>query len=332
MPIVRRARGLHLLAALFAVGHTICAPAADLPASQPYPNRPIHIVVAEAGAQSDTMARALAPSLRRTLGQPIVVENRGGAGGTVGAQSVAQARADGYTLLIGGLNNIVLATLLRSHLPYDAAHFLPLVGLIRVPYGIAVSKRIPVGNIEELAVYARAHPGEVSFASGGTGSTSQLALELLRSRLDLNMMHVPYRGVSLALPDLIGSRVDVVATDLARLLPLHRTGSARIIAVSGASRAAAAPQIATVAEQGLPGYDIEPWYGLFAPAGTPADILESVSRAVTEALRSEEVRTILPRQGYEPMPMSSADLRDLIAAETRKYADLIDKAGLRNSQ
>jgi tripartite-type tricarboxylate transporter receptor subunit TctC len=279
------------------------------------------------------MARAIAPTFTRKLGQPVVIENRIGAGGTIGAQSVAQARADGYTLLIGGINTLVTAALQRPDLQYaPATDFVPLGGLIRVPYAIAVAARIPVHSVAELAAYARAHPGEISFASGGTGSTSQLAIELLKSRLELNMLHVPYRGIIAALPDFIGGRVDLLATDLAILLPLQKAGSIRIIATGGAQRASMAPDIPTVAEQGVPGYEIQPWYGLYAPSGTPREIAEMLSDSLSEALRSDQVRKVLVDQGYELMPLSPASLRELSITETRKYADLLDKTGLRNSR
>ncbi|TMG86550.1 MAG: tripartite tricarboxylate transporter substrate binding protein [Betaproteobacteria bacterium] len=302
-------------------------------AAQPYPNRAIHIVVAaEPGGQSDLMARAIATSFTRTLGQPVVIENRTGSGGTIGAHNVAQARADGHTLLIGGINNMVLATLLRSDLPYAPADLLPLGGMIRVLYGIAVTSRIPVKDLAEFAAYARAHPGEVSFASGGTGSSSQLAIELLKSRLALDMFHVPYRGILAAMPDLVSGRVDMLATDLALLLPLEKAGSIHLLAVGGARRASAAPQIPTVAEQGLPGYAVEPWYGLFAPVRIPKEIADTLSRALAEALRSDEVRKVVLAQGYEPMPLSGEALRALAAEETKKYAAIVEAAGLRNSQ
>ena len=324
-------RRLASMASIALTGLALCSPPST---AQPYPNRPIHLVVAaEPGGQSDAMARAIAPSLARTLGQPLVIENRTGAGGTIGAQSVAQARADGYTLLIGGINNIVMAPLLRSDLRYaPATDLLPLGGIIRVPYGIAVTSRIPVNDLTELAAYARAHPGELSFASGGTGSTSQLAIELLKSGLALDILHVPYRGIVAALPDLVSGRVDVLATDLALLLPLARSGGVHLIAVGGARRAAAAPQIPTVAEQGLPGYAIEPWYGLFAPAGIPKPIAESLSRALAEALQSDDVRQALLAQGCEPTLMSAEALRALAVAEAAKYAGVVEAAGLRPSQ
>ena len=319
--------------ALGAAAVAACSLFSHASSAQPYPDRPIHIVVPEAGAQSDVMARTLAPLLTRALGQPVVIDNRTGAGGTIAAQTVARARPDGYTLLIGGINNIVLATLLRNDLGYAPATDLrPLGGIARVPYGIAVSRRIPARNLPELVAYARAHPGELSFGSSGTGSSSQLAIELLKSQATLDMVHVPYRSSVKALPDLIGGRIDLIACDLAAQLPLAKTGSLRIVAVAGARRAEAAPQIATVAEQGFSGYAVEPWYGLFAPASMPDELADALSRALGEALRSAKVHRNFAAQGYEPMPISGDALRTLAASEVAKYAGLIDAAGLRHSQ
>ena len=297
---------------------------------QTFPDRPIKIVVAEAGTQSDVMARAIAPSLERGLGQPVIIDNRGGAGGTIGVQRVVQARSDGYTLLVGGVNNVVLATLLRPDLPYTpTTDLVPLGGIARVPYGIAIASRIPAENLGEFIAYARAHPGNLSFASSGTGSSSQLAIELLKSRAALDMVHVPYRNNVLAIPDLITGRIDVLAADLALLQRQAKQGTIRLIAVAGARRADAMPELPTVAEQGVAGYAIEPWYGLFAPTGIPADVADMLSRALADALRSDDVRKQFATQGYEPLEVSGEALRLLMGAETMRYRGLLDGAGIR---
>ena len=323
---------MNRLAAL-ALGAACLVLSAEVANAQVYPTRPIHIVVAEPGTQSDAMGRAIVPALMRILGQPVVIDNQGGAGGTIAAQRVAQARGDGYTLLIGGVNNVVLATLVRAKLSYaPATDLLPLGGIARVPYGIAITRTIPAEDLTEFFKYARAHPGELSFGSSGTGSSSQLAIELLKARLGLDMLHVPYRGTTSALPDLIGGRIQVMASDLSLLLPQAKAGRIRLVAVTGPHRAEASPDTPTVAEQGVTGYAIEPWYGLFAPAGIPRDVEDALSRALAEALRSDEVRRQLLAQGYEPLPLSGNALRGFAVEETAKYSDLIDVAGLRNSQ
>jgi tripartite-type tricarboxylate transporter receptor subunit TctC len=300
---------------------------------QIYPDRPIKIVAAEAGTQSDVMARAIARSLERGLGQPVVIDNHGGAGGTIGVQRVVQARADGYTLLIGGVNNVVLAALLRPDLSYaPETDLVPLGGIARVPYGIAIASRIPAENLAQFIAYARARPGKLSFASSGTGSSSQLAIELLKSSTGLDMLHVPYRNNVLAIPDLIGGRIDVLAADLALLKRQVKQGTIRLIAVAGARRADAMPELPTVAEQGVAGYAIEPWYGLFAPAGTPANVADMLSRALADARRSDDVRKQFATQGYESLELSGKELRDLMDAETIRYRRVLDGAGMRIQQ
>ena len=300
---------------------------------QIYPDRPIKIVAAEPGTQSDVMARAIAPSLERGLGQPIVIDNRGGAGGTIGVQRVVRARADGYMLVIGGVNTVVLAALLRPDLSYaPKTDLVPLGGIARVPYGIAIANRIPAENLPEFIAYARAHPGKLSFASSGTGSSSRLAIELLKSSAGLDMLHVPYRNNVLAIPDLIGGRIDVLAADLALLKRQAKQGTIRLIAVAGARRADAMPELPTVAEQGVADYAIEPWYGLFAPAGTPAKVADMLSRALADARRSDDVRKRFATQGYESLDLSGKELRDLMDAETMRYRRVLDGAGVRIHQ
>jgi len=300
---------------------------------QAFPERPIRIVVAEPGTQSDAMARAIAPFLERKFGQPVVIDNRGGAGGTIAVQRVVQARADGHTLLVGGVNNVVLATLLRPDLPYSpATDLIPLGGIARVPYGIAIASHIPAENITEFIAYARLHPAKLSFATSGTGSTSQLAIELLNSQAGLDMLHVPYRNSVLAIPDLIGGRIDVLAADLSLLKRQAKLGTIRLIAVAGARRADAMPEVPTVAEQGVAGYAIEPWYGLFASAAIPAEIADVLSRALADALRSDGVREQLTAQGYEPLELSGRALTDLISEETVKYKRVLESARIRIPQ
>ena len=296
---------------------------------QVFPDRPIKVVVQEAGTQSDVMARAAAPSLEKALGQPVVVDNRGGAGGTIAVQRVAQSRSDGYTLLVGGTNNVVLAPLLRADLPYaPATDLVPLGGIARVPYGIAIANRIPAENLGEFITYARAHPGALTFASSGTGSSSHLAMELLKSYAALDILHVPYRNNVLAIPDLISGRIDVLAADLAVLKRHAKQGTLRLIASAGARRADAMPQLPTVAEQGVAGYAIEPWYGLFAPTGTPADVVDMLSRALADALRSDDVRKQFTLQGYEPLDLSGEELRVLMETEVIKYQRVLSRAGI----
>jgi tripartite-type tricarboxylate transporter receptor subunit TctC len=285
-----------------------------------YPERPIRIIAAEPGAQSDSMARALAPVLGESLGQAIVVENRPGAGGTISALRAVQSRADGYTLLIGGVNNMVLGPLLRRDLPYTPGRDLvPLGGIARVPYGLAVARHVAAADLRELVAYARAHPGVLAFGSSGVGSSSHLAIALLGARAGLSMLHVPFRGSPVALNELVSGRIDLLACDLALLLPHAKSGAVRLIAVAGPRRADAAPAMPTVAEQGFPGYAVDPWYALYARSGTPQAALDVVARALANAMGEPRIRQQLAAQGHEPFPLTADAVRELMLADTLRF-------------
>ena len=306
--------------------------------SDVYPNRPIRILAGEPGAQSDSMARVLAPALGASLGQAVVVENRPGAGGTIAALRAVQSRADGYTLLIGGVNNMVLGPLSRSDFPYaPTKDLVPLGGVARVPYGIAVGKHVEVADLQELVAYARSRPGKLAFGSTGVGSTSHLALALLAARAGVSLLHVPYRGTPMALNDLLSERIDVLACDLALLLPHAKTGAVRLIAVAGPRRAEAAPGVPTVAEQGFPGYAIDPWNALYAPSGTPREVLEVLSRALGDVMRQPGIRQQLAAQGHEPLPLSADEVLALMRADTLQFEAVLagttapDESGRRTS-
>ena len=297
-----------------------------------YPERPIRIVAAEPGAQSDSMARVLAVPLAASLGQPVVVENRPGAGGTISALRVVQSRADGYTLLVGGTNNMVLGPLLRRDLPYTPAQDLvPLGGIARVPYGIAVAKHLGVADLREFVAYARARPGQLAFGSSGVGSSSHLALATLGARAGLSMLHVPYRGSPVALNDLVSGRIDVLACDLSLLLPHARSGALRLIAVAGSRRAAAAPTVPAVAEQGFPGYAVDPWYALYAPSGTPQEAIDAMSRALADAMREPGLRQQLAAQGHEPLPLDASAIRALARADSLKFEAALEGIDARDA-
>jgi tripartite-type tricarboxylate transporter receptor subunit TctC len=297
-----------------------------------YPERPIRIVAAEPGAQSDSMARLLALALWGSLGQAVVVENRPGAGGTISALRVVQSRADGYTLLVGGTNNMVLGPLLRRDLPYTPTKDLvPLGGIARVPYGIAVGKQVDAADLREFVAYARARPGKLSFGSSGVGSSSHLAIAILGARAGLSMLHVPYRGSPVALHDLLSGRIDVFACDLSLLLPHAKSGAVRLIAVAGSRRAEATPAVATVAEQGFPGYAVDPWYALYAPSGTPQDVIDVVSRALADAMHRPELRQQLAAQGHEPLPLSADAIRALTRADTLRFEAALEGIDVRDA-
>jgi tripartite-type tricarboxylate transporter receptor subunit TctC len=299
--------------------------------AEPYPSRPIKIVVAQApGAQNDVLARLLGDRLTELWKEPAVVENHGGAGGTIGADLVARAPADGYTVLIGGLNNLAVAAALVKDLRYDPIRdFAPVGGMARVPYALAVNRSVPATTLAELIAYARARPGRLTYGSGGNGSMSSLGAELLKSMAGLDIVHVPYRGSAPSIKALVSGEIDMMFADLSLLAPHAKAGTLRLIAAAGAKRASAAPELPTVAEQGVPAFAIEPWYGVVAPAGTPPDVLAKLAEGLHETVRTPKIAQRLEQLGYEPMLDTPAQFGALIRAETEKYAALIKRAGIR---
>jgi tripartite-type tricarboxylate transporter receptor subunit TctC len=312
----------------------LCVGALAMPVSaalaEPYPSKPVKFIIPQApGAQNDVLGRMLAERLAELWKEAVVVENHGGVGGTLGADLVAKAPADGYTVLVGGLNNLAVAPALVSDLRYDAIRdFAPIGGVARVPYGLAVSSKLPVKTLAELIAYARANPGRLSYASGGAGSMSNLGGELFKSMAGLDIVHVPYRGSAPGIKALVSGEVDLMFSDLSQLAQHAKAGSVRLLAAAGAARGAVAPELATLAEQGLPGFAIEPWYGVVVPAGTPPDAIAKLADGLHETLQAPDIRQRLQRLGYEPMTDTPAQFGALIREETGKYAALIKRAGI----
>ncbi|HUH95002.1 MAG TPA: tripartite tricarboxylate transporter substrate-binding protein [Casimicrobiaceae bacterium] len=296
--------------------------------AQSYPSRPIKLIVALApGGQNDTIARVFGDALSGVVKQPVMVENHAGASGTIGANLVAKAAPDGYTLLVGGAFNLALAPALMSNLPYDVGKdFVPLGGLARVPYALAVRSGVAATTLPELIAYARANPGRLSYGSSGVGSNSSLAVELLKSAAGLDIVHVPYKGSAPAVAALVGGQIDVVCMDLALLAPHAKAGTLRLVAAASATRPSLAPGLATAAEQGLPALVLEPWYGVVAPAGLPVDVREKLASAINAAVRMPELRRRFEQLGYETIVDTPEAFAALIRSETAKYARLIDAA------
>jgi tripartite-type tricarboxylate transporter receptor subunit TctC len=298
--------------------------------AQPYPSKPIKLVVALApSGPSDVIARIFADSLSDILKVPFVVENHAGAGGTIGANLVAKAPADGYTLLVGGSFNLALAPALVSKLPYDPIKdFAPIGGLARVPYAFAVRPGVPASTLPELIAYARANPARLSYGSSGVGSSSSLGVELLKGTAGVDILHVPYKGSAPAVTALVAGQIDMVCMDLALLMPHVKAGTLRLLAAVGAKRSSMAPDLPTAAEQGLPGLVLEPWHGLVAPVGISAEVRERLVAALNQAVRTPELRRRLEQQGYEVIILTPDAFGALIGSDTGKYARLIQTAGI----
>ena len=256
--------------------------------AQTYPTKPIKLVVGQApGGHSDVIGRIVAQKLAEILKQSVVIENRGGAGGTIGAELVARAPRDGYTLLLGGAGNLAIAIALSGVARYDPTRdFVPIGGAATVPYALAVSARLPVTTVSELVAYARAQPGRLTYGSSGVGSTSNLAVEWLKSAAGVDIVHVPYRGLAPAVMALLSGEIDIVIADLSLLTPHANAGTLRLLAATGARRAFAAPHLPTIAEQGIPGFAIEAWSGIVAPAGYAARDYRKIEQRVDRSSAS----------------------------------------------
>jgi len=267
---------------------SILAIAVGALAEEAYPARPITMVVTfAAGGSSDVLARAAAESMSHGLGQQLAVDNRPGAGGQIGAESLARATPDGYTVLFGTNGTLGIGPALYKHLRYDPEHDLAPVGILhKLPLLLIVNPSVPAKDLKELIAYARENPGKLSFASAGVGSVSHLAGELLKEEAKIDILHVPYKGGGAAMPDLIAGRVSMMLETIPNALPSTQSGQMRAIAVTTKERSKAAPNIPTLAESGLPDFDVSAWTGLFVPAGTPDAVIDRLN-AETRKIASD---------------------------------------------
>ncbi len=300
-------------------------------AAQTWPERPVRIVVpfpAGAGVL-DIMARLLARHLTPALGQQVIIDNRPGAGGTVGADVVAKAPADGYTLLMGN-PSLVVNPFLIARLPYDPmTDFLPLTLVNTAPLLLAVNPSLPARTVPELIALARARPAELNYGSGGIGSTPFLATELFRSMANIDVTHVPYRGGAPALADLAAGQLSFMIENMPGTLPLVKSGKLRALAVTGSHRAALAPDIPTIAESGVPGYEVVGWNGLFLANGTPPGPAGRLYDELSKILRSDEVKEQMAALGAEPGGNSPRDFTAFVRAESDRWGRIIQDKGIK---
>ncbi len=331
MTITRR----ELLAAGTALLSGAAAPLAAL-AQAGWPARPVRIVVPfAAGGTTDILARALAPELQRAFGQPVVVDNKPGAGGNNGAAEVAKAPPDGTTLLMGTVGTNAINPALYPKMPYDhIKDFAPVSLVAGVPNVLVVSpaaaQKYGIGSVADLVQALKANPGRLNMASSGNGTSIHLAGELFKAMTGTFMVHIPYRGSGPALIDLIGGTMDVMFDNLPSALPQIKAGKLKALAVTSATRSAALPDLPTVAEAGGPalkGYEASSWFGLLAPAGTPADIVGRLQQETARALGAPALKERLLAQGAIPSGNTPAEFAKLIDAETRKWAQVVKASG-----
>jgi tripartite-type tricarboxylate transporter receptor subunit TctC len=293
--------------------------------AQSWPTRPIQIVVSSgAGGTADIMARIIGDKLSPVLGQPIVIENRLGAGGHVGAASVARANPDGYTLLISGQPTHSVGPYLFKNLPYDPMRDVPPVAMIAVaPNLLVVNASSPIKSVSDLVKLAREKPGTLTYTSAGIGTSGYLAGELLKSRAGLDMEHIPYKSGPEAVTGVLTGNVSFVFFTLPALLPQVEAGKLRALAIASAERSELVPNVPTIAEEGFPGFDVIAWFALFAPRGTPEPVVARLSAAIEKIVTQPDVRAQMAKLGAEPKYLPAKGVVDFVAAEQPQWARLL---------
>ncbi len=297
--------------------------------AQAYPNHSIRLVVPfPAGGTTDILARDVAKKLTDTLGQSVVVDNRPGAGGNIGADLVAKAPPDGYTLLMGTVGTHAINPSLYAKMPYDhIKDFVPVVLVAGVPNVLVVNPSVPVNSVADLIKLAKSKPGAINFASSGSGTSIHLSGELFKTMTGVDMTHVPYKGSSPALTDLMGGQVQIMFDNLPSSLALIKSGKLRAVAVTSLKRAPALPDVPTVSESGVPGFEASSWFGILAPAGTPAPIVAKLNAEVNKWLQSPEGKEQLLAQGAEVAGGPPEQFVAHIRAETDKWAKVVKASG-----
>ena len=315
------------LSLFLALGLTLACAGAS---AQNYPSRPIRLVVPyPPGGPLDIMARAIGQKLTEAWSQPVVVDNRAGAGGNIGADLVAKSPADGYTLLMGAVATHAINPTLYGKLPYDPVKdFAPVALVAQVPNILVVNPSVPARSVRELIELARARPGYLNFGSGSTGSTGHLAGELFKTMAGVQMMHIPYKGGAPAMADLLAGQVQLMFDNLANALPNVRAGKLRALALTTLARSPAVPDLPTIAESGLPGFDLTTWFGVMVPAGTPPGIVAKLNAEIVRALAAKDMRERLEKMGAEaPANNTPEHFAAFIRTEAAKYAKVVKDSG-----
>ena len=317
-----RRRFLHL-----AAGAAALQAASQIARAQTYPTRPVRWIVSfPAGGSNDIVARFLGQYLSEHLGQQFIIENRAGAGGSLGMQGVLSSPPDGYTIGFVTPNNAINASLYEK-LPFDFIRdSAPIAGTMRLTNVMEVNLAVPANTVAELIAYAKANPAKINMASPGNGTSPHVSGELFKMMADINMLHVPYRGAAPALTDLLAGQVEVLFDNLPSSIEHIRSGKIRALGVTSAKRADALPAVPTIGET-VPGYEASVWYGIAAPKGTPAEIIDKLNQAVNVVLAEPRVKARLADLGGTPMPMTPAEFGRLVVTETEKWAKVVKAAG-----
>ena len=309
----------------FAVGLILMGAAQ---AQTAWPTKPIRIIVGFApGGSTDVTARIIAQALSERLGQPVLIENRAGAGGNIGAEATAKADPDGYTLLMATSSTFAANPALYKSLPFDVqADFAPVTVTAFIPNLMVVNPDVPAANLKDFIAHVKANPGQLNYGSAGNGTSQHISGALFSSLADVKMIHVAYRGGAPAVNDLLGGQIQVLFAPLVEVVQQVRAEKLRALGITTAKRSPLLPDVPTLAET-LPGYEVTLWNGLLAPAKTPPEIIARINRAAVDALRSEEVRTKLAEQGSEPVGNTPAEFKAFIASELVKWKKLVEISG-----
>ncbi len=313
-----------LAALLVGAGTTFC-----MVAHAAFPDKPIRVVIGfPAGGPLDQHARLLSDKLQAVLGQPIIIDYKSGAGGTVGAQEVMKAPADGYTLMLANTGVMVINPGLYSKLPYNTTRdFTPIARTAMQPLALLVNPKMPVNSLKEFVDYARTRPGQVNYGSAGNGGISHLVPEMFKNATGLFMVHIPYRGSAPAFTDLMGGQVQFMAESIPQAANYHKQGKVKALAVTSAQRNPALPDTPTVIESGLKGFEVVGFYGFLAPANLPKDVTAKLSDAFKQVLTNPEVRNRMVTQGADPAFLGSEDFGKFLTAEMPRWADAVKKSG-----
>ncbi len=297
-----------------------------------WPDRPVRVVVPfTPGGSTDILARALAAELQEAFGQPFVIENRGGAGGTVGSEVVARAAPDGYTIMMGHIGTLAVNPSLYRGLSFDPVTAFAPIGLMAIVPNVLVvnARKLPVNNVQELIALAKARPNALSYGSGGNGSAAHTAMVAFNQATGTQMEHVPYRGTGPMMNDLLAGTIDLTLTGGPAALPAARAGLVRALGVSSLTRLSSAPDIPTIAEQGVTGFDATQWYGLVAPAGTPRPIIDRINAETKRIVTGPKLRPRLEAEGADASPGTPEEYRDFIARERTRWGELIRATNMR---
>ncbi len=320
---------MSLLRNLLLCAAWLAAAPATVLAQSGFPNKVVKVIVPfPAGGSADVLARIVGDKLSTKWGQPVVVENRAGAGGNIGAEAVYRADPDGYTLLSSPPGPLSINHNLYKNLPFEPAKFVPITVLAIVPNVISVKVELPVNSVKELIAHAKANPGKLVYASQGNGSTSHLSAQMFSTMAGVELVHIPYKGEGPALVDMVAGRVDMFIGNIAAGLSFHQAGKIRFLAVANTSRSPVAPGVPTASEAGLPGFVANAWFALVAPPGTPNAIAQQINAATVEVLRMPDVQKRFLDRGAEPVGNTTAEMAAFVKEEMARWQGVIKSANV----